>query len=616
MKNTEARKILGLDPDDDPRAFLPAFEETREYKQELVNNAPSAAIKFRYQQELLEYEAAVKVVAGKQKIRAHTDFIVVLLLIAAFSAVGWWGYQWYQQQWNTHAQVEVKLAQLQSDGRIAVMGRKWPEAERIYQEIKQLDPGSPVAAAGFEAIKKGRQEEKSQQLFYTLGESQAALEAGRWDEAEKLARSVLEQSPGNETAQRKIEIIREGRRKQEISLKLMAITDAIDAGNLSEARVALAALRESDPENPNLSGFSNRIDAEAKEIRMRHDQAAELYQQALKLDNGEFSPKAMALLEDARRLHPESREILALHQKMGNYTRAINVPVDYPTISQAIEAARPRDFIRVAPGVYKESLTIDKPIRLEGSADGKTIIQLPAKEDGLLTITADADGSHVSGFDFKHTGFDHGLDRYSGITVEADQVTISSCNVEHSAGHGIAVIDGAKVKITGCKVTLCGWDGISVYGQNSTAEVKDTLCRENLQQGVGFWMGGSGSVTNSRLLKNGLCGIVAMSKGTQVRLTSNTCSGNREAGILISDAVAADLASNLCEKNLLSGIVVRSDGTTVSLVNNVTKGNHEAGILTHLGVKVLKFENNRASGNVSQQIWRDANLQKPKKQEE
>lgn len=101
-----------------------------------------------------------------------------------------------------------------------------------------------------------------------------------------------------------------------------------------------------------------------------------------------------------------------------------------------------------------------------------------------------------------------------------------------------------------------------------------------------------------------------MSKGTQVSLKSNTCSYNREAGILISDSVTAEIKLNLCEKNLLSGIVARSLGTAVSMTSNVTKGNHEAGILTHLGVQVDKFENNKSSGNVSQQIWRDANLNK------
>ncbi len=146
MKNSEARKILGLEPGDDPRAFLSSFEETREYKQELVDNAPSEEMKFRYQQELLEYEVAVKVVASKHKMRPHTDFIVVLLLIASFTALGWWGYLWYQRQWNTQAQVEVKIAQYQSDGRTAVAGRKWAEAEHAYREIEKLDPGSPGRA--------------------------------------------------------------------------------------------------------------------------------------------------------------------------------------------------------------------------------------------------------------------------------------------------------------------------------------------------------------------------------------------------------------------------------------------------------------------------------------
>ena len=88
MKNTEARKTLGLAPGDKPSAFLSDFDETREYKQELVNNAPSEELKFRYQQELLEYEAALRVVIGKRKLRPNTDFIVVLLLICSLCTVG------------------------------------------------------------------------------------------------------------------------------------------------------------------------------------------------------------------------------------------------------------------------------------------------------------------------------------------------------------------------------------------------------------------------------------------------------------------------------------------------------------------------------------------------
>jgi len=610
MKTTEARKILGLDPSDDPRSFIPAFEETVQYKQELVDNAPSDEMRFRYQQERLEYQAAVKVVAGMQKTRPHTDFIIVLLLIASFSAVSWWGYQWYQQKWNANAQVEVRIAQLQTEGRLAIMSRKWPDAEKKYQGIESLDPGSPLAASGFESIKRGKLEELNQQLFYRLGECQAALEAGRWGEAQELANLVLKQDPKNESAQRKLEIISQGRRKQVVSLRMMAITDALDSGKIPEARQALAALQKLDPQNPNISIFSTRIDTEVTKIQKRHDKATALYQDALKLDTGEFSAKAILLLDEARRLNPSSSEILVLYQKMNSYTGAINVPVDFPTISKAIAAARPRDLIRIAPGTYKESLHIDKPLRLEGSAAGKTIIELDCKDGAMITFSTKAVGSRVSGLNLIHLGFDHSVDRFSGIVIEAQDVTINSCNVSRAAGHGIAVVDGAKAQINGCKIEKCGWDGISIYGKGSQASVTNTLSERNLQHGIGFWTGGSGSVTKSRLLKNGLCGIVAMSKGTQVSLKSNTCSDNREAGILVSDSVTAEIELNLCEENLLSGIVARSLGTAVSLISNVTKGNHESGILTYLGVKVTKFENNKSSGNVSQQIWRDANLNK------
>lgn len=608
MKNTEARRVLGLDPGDDPRAFLSAFEETWEFKKELVANAPSEEMRFRYQQELLEYEAAVKVVAGRQKARPHTDFIVVVLLIAAFSAVGWWGYKWYQQQWNAHAQAEVEIAQLQMEGRTAVVGRKWQEAEDAYRKIEQLDPGSSVAAEGFESIRRGKQEEASQQLFYTLGESQAALEAGRWEEAEKLARKVLELEPGNAAAKRKLEIIAAGRRKQEIAVRMLAITEALDSGDLPAARKALAALRESDARNPNLPGFLRRITEEENRVRQQQEKALALLARARKLDTGEHSPEAMALLDEARRLFPTNGAILSLHRKMGAYTRAINVPADFPTITGALEKARPNDLVRVAPGTYREALVISKPVRLEGAAGGETVIELPGKKASLLTINATAAGTNVSGIVFRHTGFDHSKDRYSGITVMAPEVSIRGCTVQQAAGHGIAVLDGARAEISGCKVTLCGWDGISVYGKDSRAEIGDTLCEGNLQHGASFWSGGHGSVTNSRLLKNGLCGIAALSRGTEVAVSSCTSSANREAGILASGGVKASLVSNKCEKNLLSGIVARGKGTRVEMTNNLTRGNHEAGILTHRGVAVGKFEGNRSSGNTSHQIWRDADL--------
>lgn len=50
------------------------------------------------------------------------------------------------------------------------------------------------------------------------------------------------------------------------------------------------------------------------------------------------------------------------------------VPEQYPTISAAIAAANAGDRIRVANGVYREQLVIDKPLVIEGSNPALTII--------------------------------------------------------------------------------------------------------------------------------------------------------------------------------------------------------------------------------------------------
>jgi len=606
MKNTDARKILGLDPSDDPRSFIPDFEETISYKKELVNNAPSEEMKFRYQQELLEYEAAVKVVVGKRKVRPHTDFVVVLLLIAAVSSIGWWGFQWYQEQWNAEAQTKVKIAQLQSEGRAAVAARKWDLAQEKFETIQSLSPESQEATDGFKSIEQGKLEERNQFIFYNLGESQAAIEAGRWGDAEKLLKEVLKLDPENLAAKRKLEIVTKGRKKQDIALRMSSMMEALRGKDLTAAKKAFEDFKKTYPSNPNIALFANRISTAELKIKADQKKALSLYQEALKLDSGEYTAKAISLLTEARRLYPTSHEILALYKKMSAYTRAINVPADFPTISKAIAAARPNDLIRIAPGLYEESLIIEKPIRLIGSADGSTKLSIPAKSSPVITITAQAAGTSITGVDVSHFGYDYSTNRYSAITIQAQKVSLISCRVFHAAGHGIAILDGGNATIKGCKITKCSWDGISVYGAKSQALIKDTTCQSNLHHGVEFWNGGEGTVLRSIMRLNGLCGVLAMGKDAKIIVQSTTCISNREAGIFLSDGVRAALKGNICKSNLLSGIVVKGPRTLVNITDNITQSNHEVGILIYQGVKTPRFENNKSSKNTAQQILRNA----------
>jgi len=628
MKESEARKILGLKPRANPRTRLMEFEGNLKRKQAFVDNSPSQETKTRLQKELDTYQKALGLMAKVSKVRQkrkHVGLIISLIVIALISTGLFEAYKDYQMELQVEAQereqlYKKKLAtqnqkridRLQEEGSIAIGNRKWVAAQESFDSILAIDPKSATAQAGFESIRLGKLEERNQKIFYILGNSQAALEAGRWDEATKLAQSVLDANPGHKDALQKLQQITQQRRTQELALKVRFVTKSLESGKLPEAQQALTALKKSAPSHARIPELSRRINEALAEIQAHQLKALELFKQAQTLDKGQFSAEAITLLDDARQLDPGNPEILSLHQKISSYTRTIQVPADYPTISAALAEARPRDRIQIAAGIYRESLVVEKGVRLEGSADGKTILELPAAEAPLITITATAKGTHISELTLQHIGFDLDDDRSSAVIIQGGDAILQSCHVNHAAGHGIAVIDGAQARIVGCQITESGWDGISVYGENDTrgshADILSTTSQNNLHHGVEFWKGGSGSITDSRMLANGFCGILAMSQGTEVTIKTSLCARNRGAGILASDQVKAEITANRSDKNHLSGIVARGAGTIVSIINCVATSNQEVGILIHRDVTREAFSNNKASRNKKRQIWLDAKI--------
>lgn len=603
-----------------------------ERKQAFVDNSPSQETKTRLQKELDDYREAIAVISewakAKQK-KQHIGFTVCLGLIGLICILAWLLYhQHLQTQANKQQESDRKfelqrkvLKQRQIDkliakGEMATEKRKWSTARRSFEEVLSIAPNSQAAQSGMKAIDAGITEERNQKIFYTLGNSQAAMEAGLWDKARQLTQSVLDDHPDHQEARAKLDKINQLQRDHQNQLKVQSLEQLLEAGQLPKAQQALAELKKTAPNHPEINVFDSRINRALAEIQARQKKAGQLLQQARELDNGQFSESAIKLLDQAQQLDPANPDITALHQKMSAYTRSINVPADATTISEALALARPRDRIVVAAGIYREALVINQTVRLEGSPDGKTILRLPAAEAPLVTVLASAAGSVLSHLTMEHEGFDYSDDRASALIIQGAGVSINSCTINKAAGHGIAIIDGAQANLTACKISDCGWDGISVYGSNakgggSRANIIDTYSQNNLQHGIEFWKGGSGSVSNCRILGNGLCGILAMSPQTTTSIQTTLCARNRGAGILISDQVTANITANRCDKNLLSGIVVRGAGTNTSITNSIATGNREVGILVFQEVKRQTFKGNQASGNKLRQIWLDA-TSKPK----
>ncbi|MBX3741491.1 MAG: right-handed parallel beta-helix repeat-containing protein [Akkermansiaceae bacterium] len=72
MTLSDARKTLGLGPDDDPRPFLNEFKEARERIAEMVRTAPNDTLAERYQKGLMDFDQALAAV------REHLEAVGLL----------------------------------------------------------------------------------------------------------------------------------------------------------------------------------------------------------------------------------------------------------------------------------------------------------------------------------------------------------------------------------------------------------------------------------------------------------------------------------------------------------------------------------------------------------
>ena len=178
MTLTEARKILGLGPDEDPRPHLSEFQAARERIAEMVRTAPNETLGDRYQNGLVEFDQALAAVreileghdpertadpgsrgngtrVTEPRIRRHrrnhgsaqpdvrrgspgcSSFLSVL------PEAGFLYFKNEERQ-GTRS-VRLRIAFLERMGSEFVENRRWQEAATSFAEIETLAPGSELA---------------------------------------------------------------------------------------------------------------------------------------------------------------------------------------------------------------------------------------------------------------------------------------------------------------------------------------------------------------------------------------------------------------------------------------------------------------------------------------
>ena len=197
MTLPEARKILGLAADVDPRPHLANLKKAREPLAAKVRTSPNPSLAAHDQQRLTEFDQALAVVqqhletaegSKPATVNSTTDkraptraFATTALLFGVAAAGLTWVY-FQNEQAKTQQQRRLRLESLEKQGSLRVENRCWQEATQTFAEIERLAPGSELAQHGRQLIESGMIEEQTQFSACWTGQASAELEAGRMRE--------------------------------------------------------------------------------------------------------------------------------------------------------------------------------------------------------------------------------------------------------------------------------------------------------------------------------------------------------------------------------------------------------------------------------------------------
>lgn len=624
MTYDEAVRALGFQAGDSFENHLPVLREAESKLAELAESGEDEARRadYAHQLEMLRKAMAVVELGPETDLDAPKEvkkveksgggrFVASLLLVGVLLGLGWGGTKLARQARidNEPKFVEELLAQ----GQAAVEKKNWVEAEKKFQEALALRPNVAAAAEGLVLVAEGREVARRQQVAYLSGTAQSSIESREWDKAADVLTELAKLEPEHELLLPLQDRIDEGRIYDRIAGIVEQSEESIQEERWDDLAAHAVGLQELAPNHVDLPRYRKLSEEGLKLMAERRGKAHSLYEEAQALDEGVYSAEALEKVREAMRLHRQP-EYQALYEKLSDYRRVLKVPGGFKTIAEAVAAARPNDTIRLAEGTYEEALVFERQVSLEGAGKDKTVIVFPAARASVITVGEGVENGRISGLSLRQTGFALGKERFPILAVRKGLLSVEDCHLQKGSGHGIAVLDGAKVRLRDVRVSQCGWDGLAVQGDGSHAEVESSRFDANLHHGIDAWDGGTVSMRKSRCSGNGLAGAVLMSGGKPFLLEQCTMDANREVGVMISNGASADLISNRVTVNLLGGIVARDSGTVVKLRGNQVSKNEKIGVMIDQHSTLEVFEKNVVEDNVGKQTELTAKLP-PRKEE-
>jgi F-box protein 11 len=230
---------------------------------------------------------------------------------------------------------------------------------------------------------------------------------------------------------------------------------------------------------------------------------------------------------------------------------------DFASLGEALNAAAPGARLLVRPGLYGESIVLNKPVEIIGDGQKQQIVIASAKASCILMQT---DKATVRGLTLRQEEgkADEG-EAFFAVDIPQGRLTLEDCDITSRSLSCIGIHnDSADPIIRRCRIHSGADSGI--YAFNAAAGVlEDCDIAGNANVGVAITGGANPTLRRCAIRDGKNAGIVSWNGGLGV-IEECEISGNARAGVGVSEQ--GDLSIRRCRifDGVNSGVFVHDNG--------------------------------------------------------
>ena len=235
---------------------------------------------------------------------------------------------------------------------------------------------------------------------------------------------------------------------------------------------------------------------------------------------------------------------------------------DFTTVSAAIKAARPGDRILVRPGLYEESLVVDKPLEILG--DGPVAeIEIRARSANALLFRASI--GRVANLTLHQAG---GEGTWFGVDITQGRLDLEGCDISSQSLACVAIRNGADPRLRRNHLHDGKAGGAVIY-DSGLGTLEDNDITGHAYSGVEILTGGNPTLRRNQIHDGKAGGVYVHDNGLGT-LEDNDITGNANAGVSIDVGGNPTLRHNRVNRNGYQAVWIRDGGRGVLEDNDLT----------------------------------------------